>query len=175
MALPWHEDLTIAVKDHSFIAPEFSHPTTKAGVPHLEASEELLENMLTFRIHLDDVTDENGPLKVIPGSHRTGKKLLLGEAAPQTIYAAKGDVLAVRPLTAHASANAQLNTAMHRRILHLEFAACPEPAKGMFWHEFYPLRKGEVIDVPTGTSVVSEQCVDFQGMMLNPPNAWRWT
>ena len=30
---------------------------------------DFLERMLALRLHLDPVTDENGPLKVIPGSH----------------------------------------------------------------------------------------------------------
>ena len=29
--------------------------------------------MLTARLHLDEVTEENGPLRVLPGSHRGGK------------------------------------------------------------------------------------------------------
>lgn len=36
-ALPWHKDLTIAVKDNVINDRRFSHPTTKAGVPHLKA------------------------------------------------------------------------------------------------------------------------------------------
>src|SRR5262249_276817 len=77
-ALPWHKDLTIAVRDNSLPATHFRKPTTKAGVPHVEGSEAVLAAMLTARIHLDDVTDENGPLKVVPGSHRLGKSMEFG-------------------------------------------------------------------------------------------------
>jgi hypothetical protein len=45
-------------------------PTVKAGIPHLVAPQWLLERMLTIRVHLDEVTHENGPLVVQPGSHR---------------------------------------------------------------------------------------------------------
>lgn len=69
-ALPWHKDVTIAVHDNRRPSPHFRKPTRKAGVPHVEAPAEVLRAMLTARIHLDEVTDENGPLKVIPGSHR---------------------------------------------------------------------------------------------------------
>jgi ectoine hydroxylase-related dioxygenase (phytanoyl-CoA dioxygenase family) len=67
--LPWHKDTSISVKDNSTKSPSFSRPTIKAGVPHVIASDELLRQMLTLRIHLDEVTDENGPLRVIPQSH----------------------------------------------------------------------------------------------------------
>src|SRR6266404_493411 len=72
-SLPAHKDLTIAVRDNRLPSRHFRNPTRKAGVPHVEAPRELLDKMLTARIHLDDVTAENGPLKVIPGSHRLGK------------------------------------------------------------------------------------------------------
>jgi hypothetical protein len=135
-ALPWHKDLTIAVRDNRLPSRHFSKPTTKAGVPHVEAPREVLERMLTARIHLDDVTEENGPLKVIPGSQQTGKDLRLGEVAPRTILASSGDVLLIRPLLAHSSSNSAPGTRRHRRILHLEFAASTELPDGYAWHRF---------------------------------------
>jgi len=135
-ALPWHKDLTIAVKNNSQPGADFSHPTTKAGVPHLEASVHLLERMVTARIHLDAITSENGPLRVIPGSHRSGKQMNLGHALPQTILAKPGDVLLMRPLVAHASNHACEHPARHRRILHLEFAGCRIPGDGIAWHDY---------------------------------------
>src|SRR3954452_6278264 len=36
-ALPWHKDLTVAVRDNRLPGARFSKPTTKAGVPHVEA------------------------------------------------------------------------------------------------------------------------------------------
>src|SRR5262245_11354590 len=106
-ALPWHKDLTIAVRDHSRRSPHFSRPTRKAGVPHVEAPPEVLENMLTARIHLDDMTEENGPLKVIPGSHRAGKAPSKGDVSPQAILGNRGDVLLLRPLVEHCSGLSQ--------------------------------------------------------------------
>src|SRR5438270_2687023 len=73
--LPWHKDLTIAVRDNRRPSSEFRNPTVKAGVPHVEAPRALLESMLTARIHLDEITDANGPMTVIPGSHLTGKTM----------------------------------------------------------------------------------------------------
>ncbi len=134
-ALPWHKDLTIAVRNNRLSSGRFTHPTRKAGVPHVEAPVEVLEAMLTARIHLDEVTDENGPLKVIPGSHRTGKALTLGSTPLRIIHAGAGVVLLMRPLLAHCSGKSDPETKRHRRILHLEFAE-PELADGFEWHDF---------------------------------------
>ena len=117
-SLPWHKDLTIAVRDNRLPSRLFRKPTTKAGVPHVEAPREVLEAMLTVRIHLDDVTEENGPLFVVPGSHRTGKALALGGERPQGVFVLQGDVLVIRPLVAHSSGNSYAGTNRHRRILH---------------------------------------------------------
>jgi hypothetical protein len=139
-ALPWHKDLTIAVRDNRLPSARFGKPTRKAGVPHVEAPREMLETMLTARIHLDDITDENGPLKVLPGSHAAGKTLALDTAAPQAILVDRGDVLLIRPLVAHCSNRSRDGTRKHRRILHLEFAAGPDLPDGYAWHEFIPNR-----------------------------------
>jgi hypothetical protein len=135
-ALPWHKDLTIAVREHREPSVSFSKPTRKAGVPHVEAPCEVLEKMLTVRVHLDDVTCENGPLQVIPGSHRSGKELRLDEAPPRPILAGRGDVLLMRPLLAHSSGGSAPDTRRHRRILHLEFARSPMLPDGYAWHDF---------------------------------------
>jgi hypothetical protein len=135
-SLPWHKDLTVAVRDNRRPSGEFHHPTVKAGVPHVEASQSILESMLIARIHLDDVTDENGPMSVIPGSHLTGKAMDIDEASAQRILCRKGDVLLIRPLVAHNSLCGQLGNQNHRRILHLEFAGRSELPNGYEWHDF---------------------------------------
>ena len=134
--LPWHKDLTIAVKDNQQPSTHFSRPTFKAGVPHVIAPVELLERMLTLRLHLDDVTDENGPLRVLPGSHLTGKEIVADSREPVTIFAQRGDALAMRPLVAHSSGDSQPETQLHRRILHLEFAAQEALPDGYEWQQF---------------------------------------
>lgn len=137
-ALPWHKDLTIAVRDNQLPTTQFCKPTTKAGVPHVEGSREVLESMLTLRIHLDDVTEENGPLRVMPGSHRTGKEFVASDEIC-SILVGRGDVLAMRPLIAHSSPASHPTTNQHRRILHLEFSGQAHLADGFEWHEFTPV------------------------------------
>jgi hypothetical protein len=137
-ALPWHKDYNIAVREHGVLG-FFSKPTTKAGVPHVMAPFSLLSTMLTARIHFDDVTEQNGPLKVIPGSHRfyaTGEQEA-GEMV--TIHCQAGDVLLMRPLLTHASGHALKEATSHRRIVHLECATNHELPNNYHWHQFEPL------------------------------------
>ncbi len=134
-SLPWHKDMTIAVKDNSLPTEAFSKPTRKSGVDHVEGSRKLLERMLTLRIHLDDVTEDNGPLEVAIGSHKNGKQPV-GENDVAKILVQAGDVLAMRPLLSHASGSSAKGTTQHRRILHLEFAGQSELPDGFEWHLF---------------------------------------
>src|SRR5262249_49918266 len=46
-ALPWHKDMTIAVRNNGLPSEQFARPTMKIGVPHVEAPRWLLEQMLT--------------------------------------------------------------------------------------------------------------------------------
>jgi len=135
-ALPWHKDTSIAVKDNSIRSLSFSRPTMKAGVPHFIACDDVLKRMLTLRIHLDEVNDENGPLRVIPGSHFTSNSEgeIIGDAV--AIHAASGDVLAMRPMISHASSSSLEGTRRHRRIIHLEFAANVVLPDGVRWYDF---------------------------------------
>ena len=139
-ALPWHKDYNIAVREHRG-GDVFTKPTTKAGVPHVMAPAAVLNAMLTARLHLDDVTADNGPLRVIPGSHR---HYAMGEDAarePVAVRCDAGDVLLMRPLLTHASGHTKPDAALHRRIVHFECAATPELPDGYAWHDLRPLAR----------------------------------
>lgn len=135
-SLPWHKDTAIAVLDNSRASQSLTRPTVKAGVPHVIASDAVLRQMLTLRLHLDDVTDENGPLRVIPGSHVSSTSEGEGMDNAVAIHAKAGDVLAMRPLISHASSSSREGTTRHRRILHLEFAANRTLPDEYEWHDF---------------------------------------
>lgn len=136
-ALPWHRDMTIAVKAHGRVRA-FAKPTVKAGVPHVEAPVELLADMITARIHLDPMTPHNGPLRVCPGSHRTDDTAVADGGV--TVLCEAGDVLLMRPLLLHASGHSEPNHPAHRRIVHLECAPRPELPDGYDWHDFRAIR-----------------------------------
>jgi ectoine hydroxylase-related dioxygenase (phytanoyl-CoA dioxygenase family) len=124
----WHQDLTIAVRQRSEVAG-YGPWSIKAGVQHVQPPTSVLEGMLTMRLHLDNCSDSNGPLRVLPGSHRAGKlsatdiKAWCKRVPAVNCIAKCGSALLMRPLLLHASSTAQ--EPGHRRVIHLEFAARP--------------------------------------------------
>jgi ectoine hydroxylase-related dioxygenase (phytanoyl-CoA dioxygenase family) len=137
--LPWHQDLTIAVQERKHV-PGFGPWTVKAGIPHVHAPSELLERMVTIRLHLDDCDLENGPMRVLPGSHLAGKldaaaiarrAVESRERALDCVIGAGGAIV-MRPLLLHCSASR--TRAGHRRVIHLEYAAEGLPA-GLKWYD----------------------------------------
>jgi len=78
-------------------------------------------------VHLDDSTAENGPLRVLPGTHTLG---VLSDAQiddavrriePVMCTVERGGVIVMRPLTLHASS--KVTAAASRRVLHVEYVA----------------------------------------------------
>jgi ectoine hydroxylase-related dioxygenase (phytanoyl-CoA dioxygenase family) len=91
--------------------------------------------VIALRIHMDDSTEANGPLRVLPGSHRDG---VLSDAAVDARVAAseavaclarRGDVLLMRPLLVHASSKATAGAP--RRVLHVEYATTRDLGGGL--------------------------------------------
>ena len=138
-ALPWHKDYSLAVQAHGATST-FTKPTVKAGVPQVVSTKDVLDRMLTVRVHLDDATPENGPLRVIPGSHRAYQQKDDPPRAAVALYCSAGDVLLMRPLITHASGHSKTDVARHRRIIHLECAADRELADGYAWKWFVTIR-----------------------------------
>lgn len=131
----WHQDLTVAVRARRD-AEGFRNWTEKAGVAHVQPPDEILARMLTLRLHLDECGDENGPLKVVPGSHLSGRlsaaeaERLVRERPPVTCLVPRGGALLMRPLLLHSSPTP--TRPGRRRVVHLEFAAEPLPG-GLEW------------------------------------------
>lgn len=128
--VPWHQDLTIAVAARAELEG-YRHWSVKGGVVHVEAPVELLEAMLTVRLHLDAADAANGALWLAPGSHRLGRVAAteagaVAERLGPTLCAVEaGDALLLRPLLLHAS---RRGTAQRpRRVVHLEYAAVALP------------------------------------------------
>jgi hypothetical protein len=135
--VPWHQDLSIAVKERVDL-PGYGQWSYKDGVPHVQPPVEILEAMVTIRLHLDDCDESNGPLRVIPGSHRVGRLDAAGIAKFRSThkevvcFVHAGDALLMRPLLLHTSSEASAPN--HRRVIHLEYAACQLPV-GLEWAE----------------------------------------
>lgn len=133
--VPWHQDVTIAVQNR-IEADGFGPWSMKADVLHVQPPVAVLDEMLSLRLHLDPCGEENGALRVIPGSHRRGRiaeELIpaIREASPEHgCVAGAGDVLLMRPLLLHESSASRVPN--HRRVVHLDFAAVQLPT-GMGW------------------------------------------
>lgn len=121
----WHQDLSIAVCER-YEVPGFRAWTKKAGVVSVQPPAELMSRIVAVRLHLDDCTINNGALRVLPGTHISGR-LDAGEV--ETAASAKTEVICevpaggavlMNPLTLHSSL--PMTTAEHRRVIHLEFA-----------------------------------------------------
>lgn len=135
--VPWHQDLTIVVRERKEV-PGFGPWSVKDGQVHVQPPVECLRQMLTLRLHLDAADEANGALRVIPGSHASGRLSAAGicewrEMQPEEVCSVKaGGALLMRPLLLHASGRS--HSPRHRRVLHLEYAAFDLPA-GLQWHE----------------------------------------
>ncbi len=124
--VPWHQDMTICVTPKAKLAG-YGKWTYKQGVHYTEPPAAVLEAMLTCRIALDDTGIDNAALKVIAGSHLSGKlderqiEDLSLTTSHETCIMKAGDILLMKPLLLHASDKARQTG--HRRVLHLEFSA----------------------------------------------------
>jgi ectoine hydroxylase-related dioxygenase (phytanoyl-CoA dioxygenase family) len=104
-------------------------------VTYAHAPASALGKILALRVHLDDSTLENGPLRVLPGTHvlgvMTDKAIheLSMKIQPVECPVPKGGVLAMRPLIVHASSKSLVDDP--RRVIHIEYAESAEIADGL--------------------------------------------
>jgi hypothetical protein len=134
-ALGWHQDRTIAVRARVEVAG-FGPWTVKAGRPHVEPPFEVIGQMVTLRLHLDDVTAENAPLLIVPGSHKLGRipaakvSEIVAAHGQMTCLAEAGDSWVYATSILHASDKAV--NPRHRRVLQVDFSALDLPG-GLQW------------------------------------------
>jgi ectoine hydroxylase-related dioxygenase (phytanoyl-CoA dioxygenase family) len=130
-ALGWHQDRTIAVRERRDM-PNFGPWSIKAGIQHVEPPFAIIEDMVTLRIHLDDVPEHNAPLLIAPGSHRLGRVAeadlaqVINRFGERTCLASRGDVWAYATPIVHAS-SAALGYS-RRRVLQVDYTALALPA-----------------------------------------------
>jgi ectoine hydroxylase-related dioxygenase (phytanoyl-CoA dioxygenase family) len=109
----------------------------KAGVWQVQPPPEILARMVAVRVHLDDCGPDNGPLRVLPGSHRHGwvedQLAHWKQTAPEiTCTVGAGGVVVMCPTILHASSRAE--SPSHRRVIHIEFANEQLPG-GLEWNQ----------------------------------------
>jgi len=133
--VPWHQDLTITVQER-LEAEGFGPWTIKGGVVNVQPREDVLRGILAIRIHLDANDHQNGPLRVIPGSHKLGRLTAeqiakWDKSGSVECLVPRGGALLMRPLLLHASSACLLPKS--RRVIHLEYSSEDLP-DGLRWH-----------------------------------------
>jgi ectoine hydroxylase-related dioxygenase (phytanoyl-CoA dioxygenase family) len=122
----WHQDTALPLLER-IDQPGWGPWSVKEGIDYAHAPSTALSQVLALRVSCDDSTSENGPLRVLPGTHTLGVLSddtlheLSTRLAPVDCVVPKGGVVAMRPLVVHASSKSQ--TEMPRRVLHIEYAA----------------------------------------------------
>jgi hypothetical protein len=132
--VPIHQDLSIPVAsriDH----PALSGWSEKEGDMFVHAPDQVLAQLLAVRVHVDDCSQEDGPLRVVPGSHEWGRvepaqAALSGRRSGVAVPARRGDALLMRPLILHASSKSAGSG--RRRVLHFVFGP-EELPYGLAW------------------------------------------
>ena len=130
----WHQDTALPLRERREVSG-WGPWSLKRGVVYAHAPAGALLQMVALRIHLDDSTSENGPLRVLPGTHRLGvlsDQELHAVAAgvmPVDCVAARGSIVVMRPLVVHSSSKAAV--ALPRRVLHLEYTASAQLGSGL--------------------------------------------
>jgi ectoine hydroxylase-related dioxygenase (phytanoyl-CoA dioxygenase family) len=122
----WHQDTALPLRERRD-APGWGPWSTKEGVTYAHAPASALSRVVALRIHLDDSTEMNGPLRVLPGSHTLGVlsdpeiQNLAGEVPAHACVAPSGSIVMMRPLLVHASSKVASPAA--RRVIHIEYAS----------------------------------------------------
>ena len=118
--VPPHQDLFIPVKQQMDV-PGYSGWCMKQGVQYVSPPDNVLREMLAFRIHLDPCPADAGALRVIPGSHTQRLRSTDWSASSAEDFrvceAEAGDCLLMRPLLIHRSNTA--SNPVRRRVLHV--------------------------------------------------------
>jgi ectoine hydroxylase-related dioxygenase (phytanoyl-CoA dioxygenase family) len=121
----WHQDTALPLA-RRFDAPGWGPWSEKEGLLYAHAPANALGRIIALRVHLDSSLAENGPLRVLPGSHVGGvltddeiQGLVRSEMAVDCLVE-RGGILAMRPLLVHSSPKSR--TASPRRVLHLEYS-----------------------------------------------------
>jgi ectoine hydroxylase-related dioxygenase (phytanoyl-CoA dioxygenase family) len=130
----WHQDTALPVETRHDL-PGWGPWSEKAGVLYAHAPAGALEDLVALRIHLDESGDDNGPLRVLPGTHQRGvmTDAQVLECARRTTTRSccvpAGGVVAMRPLIVHASSKAL--SSKPRRVLHVEYSRSLATRDGM--------------------------------------------
>lgn len=121
----WHQDTALPLQERRDV-PGWGPWSVKAGVVYAQAPAPALSRVIALRVHIDDSRDDNGPLRVLPGTHTLGvlSDADIGQLARQipamNCVLPAGGIVAMCPLLVHASSKTE--SSRQRRVLHIEYA-----------------------------------------------------
>jgi hypothetical protein len=133
--VPLHQDLSIPVRER-IAHSELVGWSEKEGTWYVQPSPCVLSSLVAVRVHIDESGTENGPLRVVPGSHRMGRLLsseqiaLRNESTEVACIAPRGGVVVMKPLLLHASSRS--TSPRPRRVLHYLYGPAQLPF-GLRW------------------------------------------
>ena len=130
----WHQDTALPLLERREMAG-WGPWSVKDNIIYARSPANALDQVLALRLHLDDSTADNGSLRVLAATHKSG--VLTDEAISQIAkqiphvdcFVPQGGVLAMKPLIIHASSKSRVEAP--RRVLHIEYSSSSVLAEGM--------------------------------------------
>ncbi len=132
--VPWHQDTALPLQERRDV-PGWGPWSMKVGITYAHAPATALSRVVALRLHVDDSREDNGPLRVLPGTHTLGvlteadTERLVREIPAVDCLVPSGGVVAMRPLILHASSKAEADHP--RRVLHIEYVDSLEVDDGL--------------------------------------------
>src|SRR5207253_130912 len=132
--IPWHQDTALPLTKKCNVTG-WGPWSTKAGVTYAHAPASALSRVIALRVHIDASNADNGPLRLIPGSHLDGVRSdasvleYVSAHAQVECLSPRGGILAMRPLLIHSSS--KVRSEEPRRVLHIEYADSLDIGDGM--------------------------------------------
>jgi ectoine hydroxylase-related dioxygenase (phytanoyl-CoA dioxygenase family) len=130
----WHQDTALPLRDRREVSG-WGPWSLKDNVHYAHAPADALKKIVALRVHLDDSTLENGPLRVLPGTHNQGVltddqiHLIAESMTSVDCLVPLGGIIALRPLIIHGSSKSRMEKP--RRVLHIEYAESIEMVDGL--------------------------------------------
>jgi hypothetical protein len=130
-----HQDLSIPVAQR-VDAPTLTGWSEKEGALYVRAPVQLAQTLVAVRLHIDACGEDDGPLKVLAGTHLHGpispdSIAEIRQAATETICSAQpGDAWVMRPHLLYSSSKSKGSN--KRRVLHFLFGP-RELHNGLRW------------------------------------------
>lgn len=111
-----HRDLSVPVED-KIISEKWSAWSEKEGTLFAQPPRSVLDSLVILRLHLEENTDLNGPLELVPMSHENSNPKT-DDQVREKIRVQRGGALVMKPLLLHASTKVITG---QRRVLHFVF------------------------------------------------------